>query len=550
MKYCHPYKSIYKSLLIIILVVFLSYVSGCSNSPKEEVLAAETKLLRIGSTLNIKQINPLTDYYYNILAMLMTHDSLVHFDPDLQVVPQLAQSWECLEGGKLWKFRLVPDARWHDGYPVSATDVKFTFKYLALHNPSAGWIADLVEDIQTDDTEVIFRLKKPYSRFLINAGFVVRILPKHIWEEIDSPLRINNREITTGCGPFIFNSFNQKANKICFDVNKNYYGVIPDIERIEFHLYQNMDALTLALLKKKIDVYYKYASGYPVQYLKKIIGNSNLELAEADSMGIPAALGFNMKHKPLDKLDIRKAIALSINYKRINQCLFGGKGRVPGAGFVPPVFPFWIGLSELTYNPQESRRLLSSSGLVDNNEDGILELPEGKKLSLTLLSRADLGDTQLVKLLKHDLKAVGLDLVIQSTDLSTWIAFLQNDRYDLVLFRTTPWGMMMHAGYSSGYFDSRRKGGGTIGNLTDSDFFSLCDRILATTEPSSSKRLYHELQAYYARHLPAIALSWSKNIYPFHKNWQGFRIHQLEGGLANRFSWRFLKFVELPDSGE
>ena len=101
-----------------------------------------------------------------------------------------------------------------------------------------------------------------------------------------------------------------------------------------------MDVLTLALLKKKIDVYYKYASGYPIQYLKKLIGNSNLELAEADSMGIPAALGFNMKHKPLDKLDIRKAIALSINYKRINQCLFGGKGRVPGAGFrVRNLFP-------------------------------------------------------------------------------------------------------------------------------------------------------------------------------------------------------------------
>ncbi|MEA3437686.1 MAG: ABC transporter substrate-binding protein, partial [Thermodesulfobacteriota bacterium] len=155
-------------------------------------MAAKTKLLRIGSTLNIKQINLLTDYYYNILAMLMTHDSLVRFDPDLRVVPQLAQSWECLEGGKLWKFRLVPDARWHDGYPVSATDIKFTFKYLALHNPSAGWIADLIEDVQANDREVVFRLKKPNSRFLINAGFIVRILPEHIWGEIDSPQKTNN----------------------------------------------------------------------------------------------------------------------------------------------------------------------------------------------------------------------------------------------------------------------------------------------------------------------------------------------------------------------
>ena len=501
--------------------------------------------------MNIKRVNPLTDNYYNILAMLMTHDSLVRFDPDFRVVPQLAESWSCREGGRIWKFKLVSDAKWHDGHPVTPEDIGFTFRYLAKHNVSSGWISDLIENIGINGREVIFTLKKPHSRFLIDAGFSVRILPRHIWEKIEDPQRAVGRENTVGCGPYIFDSFDRKANRIYFDVNDEYFGVIPLVDRIEFRIYQNMDVLTLELLEEKIDLYYKYASGYPVQYLGRLRKDRNLRLVEADSAGVPAALGFNLTHKPLDRKGVRKAVSSAINYERINRCLFEGKGEVPGTGFVPPVFPFRMELPGLRYDPEESKRLLSSEGLLDRNEDGTLDFPDGKELSLNLLGRTDLwGEEQLVRLLAHDLKEVGIHVKIQLADLSTWIALLQDDRHDLVLFRTTPWGMMMHAGYASGYFDSRRKGGGIIGNLTDPDFHAICDRILTTTEPSILEDLFHELQTYYADYLPAVALCWNKNIYPFNKNRQGLQVHQLEGGLANRFSWRTLSFEKSAGSRE
>ena len=492
--------------------------------------------------MKIKEINPLADYYYNILAMLMTHDTLVRFGPDLDVVPQLAEKWDCSKDGKIWKFRLVSDARWHDGYPVTAEDVKFTFNYLAEHNITSGWATDLIEDIHIDGREIVFRLKKPYGRFLINAGFIIRILPKHIWEKIDDPQKTAADGMTIGCGPYIFNSFNQEAGRIYFDVNNDYYGIIPKIGRIEFHLYQNMDILTMALIKKRVDLFYKYASGYPLQYIKQLEKSSDIKFLEADSLGVPAALGFNLKHTPLDKIDVRKAICLAINYERIFQCFLRKKGELPGSGFVPPAFPFHKNFPELTYNPEKSRKILESCGFKDRDSDGILEFPDGRKISLNLLVRGNLpGNNQLLKLLTHDLEAVGLHIAVQYVDLSTWINFLNQDKYDLVLFRTTPWGMMMHAGYASGYFDSRRKGGGVIGNISDLDFWFLCDKILSTTDTLILKQLYHDLQSYYARNLPAISLCWSKNIYPFHENWQGFKINQLEGGLANRFSWRSLK---------
>ncbi len=102
------------------------------------------------------------------------------------------------------------------------------------------------------------------------------------------------------------------------------------------------------------------------------------------------------------------------------------------------------------------------------------------------------------------------------------------------MFRTTPWGMIMDAGVASGYFDSRRKGGGTLANLTDPAFHDLCDRLLATTDPMQQADLQQAIQRYYAEMMPAVALCWAVNTYPVRRSWQGLTINQIEGGLLNR----------------
>ena len=160
---------------------------------------------------------------------------------------------------------------------------------------------------------------------------------------------------------------------------------------------------------------------------------------------------------------------------------------------------------------------------------------------LTLLVRSDLwGESQVVKLLARDLRKIGLGLRVRSADLSTYLTFLKEGAYDLVLFRTTPWGMMMHAGLGTGYFDGEKTQSLNLCRLKDEAFFALCHEILKTTDPDRLKTLYAEVQRYYAEHLPAVALCWGRSYFPFNKKWQGFSINQLEGGLANRFSWRNL----------
>ena len=525
----------------LLLIVSLLFCLGCSRGEKIAVAGLSESLLRIGTTMAVKQTNPVADYYYNILAMVMTHDSLVRFDEALNPIPQLAVKFGSDEKARVWTFDLNPRARWHDGRPVTPEDVKFTFEYLSKHHVSGGWMGGIIEKIEIREHRIIFHLKKPCSRFLINAGFVVRILPRHIWEGVSDPHKTREQRVAVGCGPYQLDVFDRSAGTLRFRVNHDYYGSVPKATRVDFRTYGTTDLLALAMMKGQIDLYYQYAAGMPIPYVKKLVQEPHLACMTMASLGIPAVLGFNLKSPLVETLSVRRAVALAIDYGQINACLMKGEGRVPSPGLVPPVFAFQADLAPWKQDPGQSRTLLTEERWQDSDGDGILETDQKVPAVLTLLVRSDLwGENQLVKLLARDLKKIGLGLRVRSADLSTYLAFLKEGAYDLVLFRTTPWGMMMHAGFGTGYFDTETTGNLNMCRLEDKTFSILCGEILENTDPKRIKTLYAQVQRYYADHLPAVALCWGRDFFPYNRAWQGFRINPLEGGLANRFSWRDL----------
>jgi peptide/nickel transport system substrate-binding protein len=138
------------------------------------------------------------------------------------------------------------------------------------------------------------------------------------------------------------------------------------------------------------------------------------------------------------------------------------------------------------------------------------------------------------------LAQLGIDVTVQAVDLSTWQTFIRQGTYDLLLFRTTPWGMMMHAGYGSGYFDARTEGS-AVCPIADASFGALCDQILGETRPHELAALYRTLQRYFGDNVPAIALCWGKGVYPHSQKWTGFRLAHLEGGLINSLTWKSLR---------
>ncbi len=511
-------------------------MAGCSE-PSTKQIKGPDQTLRVGTPMKLKQLNPLADYTYNILAMLLTHDTLIRLDESLRPIPQLARTWSANKDATVWTFDLVSNALWHDGEKVTSQDVKFTFDYLGKQDPAHAWIPSLIKEIKATPGRVIFTLNYPYSRFLINAGFIVRILPKHIWEHIMTPRAGETKEMTVGCGPYLFAQYDRTASRMIFQRNPSYHGGAMGVETIEFYLNRNLDIITLSLKKGTIDLYYKYASGFPFPYLRGLTGSKDLQFITAPSMGISAVLGFNMAKKNIADIKFRRALSLAINYRGINESLFMGKGTLPGTGFVPEAFPLESKQPLLGQDTVRCRKILDNMKITDSDGDGIREGVDGSPLNLILLARCDLeGHDVVTRRLVNDFKAVGIGITLKTADLSTWITIVRKKEADLILFRTTPWGMMMGAGHGSGYFDSRREGGGVIANVRDTDFHHLCDEILSTTDSDSLKELYGKMRDYYARTLPAIALGWHPVIYPCQSSYPVPPVNQIEGGILNRAS--------------
>jgi peptide/nickel transport system substrate-binding protein len=253
---------------------------------------------------------------------------------------------------------------------------------------------------------------------------------------------------------------------------------------------------------------------------------------------VPAALGFNLEREPLDDLAFRQAVTCAINYLQISELVFGGYGMTPTGGFSPPTHPNHNNdIPQLEYNSGEAEGLLDSIGIVDTTMDGWRD-KDGEKITLTLLTRSDMVSMlRTAEMVEANLNAIGLDTTIRAVDSATWIATKNAKNYDLVFFRGTPWGMLMHAGHGSGYFDSRRTGAGVLFNLDDPEYLAKCDARLATALPHEQAVLDKQIQQLHADLLPGIALVWIESVYPYRKGWENWVVDHIFGGVVNSFSW-------------
>ena len=543
-------------LSILLVAVLLTTVVGCGEEPVTPPPAEETGdqagsgdedaaslpeqnlVLRVGSTKPFKTTSKFADYWYGVLSNLTTHDSLIKLGPDMQPVPWLAESWSISDDSTVFTFTITDGATWHDGAPLTADDVAFSIEYYRDKDPQAGWMKEVIEDVTVEGRDVTLSLTRPYGN-LMTEFMTYAVIPKHIWADIEDPLTYEGNDRTVGSGPFEFVSWDASAGAFVFEANEDYYQGQPNVNRLEVSVYRTMDALVMALSSGEIDTWWDYSGEFPYTHVPPLLKNSDIEFASATFLGVPAALGFNLDRAPMNDITFRQAVAKSINYGQIADLVFAGYGSVPTYGFVPPTHAnFNEDVPQLEYNVDEASVLFDAMDLVDADGDGIREDADGKDLTLTLLARGDQTSIlRTAEMVAADLRAAGLDCDLKAVDSATWVATKDQMDYDLVFFRATPWGTLMHASHASGYFDVRRTGAGVLHNLDAADYLAACDARLATAVPEKQADLDMEIQQLHHDYLPGIALVWIESVYPYREGWENWTIDHIYGGVVNSFSW-------------
>lgn len=304
-----------------------------------------------------KLINPLfaslNDVDRDLTALVFS--GLFRFDKDLQPQPDLAESYRWLENGKTLEIKLRKDARFHDGVPVTADDVVFTYQAVRnpnWHSPLAG-VYHGTKIIRIDDTTVQVQLDSPNPSLF--ADLTLGILPAHIWEDIpDVNAQLAEANIKpVGSGPYRAENFTRdaKGGISSYQLKRvaNYYGVKPFMDRFVFRFYGDRTQAQAAIKTNQIDALAFVPWNETKQLKSPTLNELSLDLPQE------TVVFFNVKDATLKDQKMREALATAVDRQEL-QDLIG-----PHATLVSSPFPF-LSVSTTPPDLDTARKQLDTLG--------------------------------------------------------------------------------------------------------------------------------------------------------------------------------------------
>ena len=478
----------------------------------------------VGQPLYVNPVISQTSEADSDLTQLI-YSGLFKYDKDGNIVPDLAESYSISDDQKEYKVSLRKNAAWHDGQPLNAQDVFFTFNVLQ----DASYKSPLRQSLQgvdvrvDDDYTIVFSLKNPYVGFLDNL--TVGILPKHIWENI-APEKFALAEYNLhpiGSGPYAFSDLQKSADGTILTFKlvafKNYYGGAPYISNITFNFYPDDDTLIAAYNKKEI----MGMGSLPPQNIKDI---KNIKSTNINQLVIPRyfAVFFNQtKSIALADDNVRKALNLGVNRQEIIDDVLYGKGIT----LVSPFFPQMNGyVDKGTQSDIESaKKILDDAGWKLDKDDNVRK-KSGTKLEFELVTTDWPEFVQTADMLKAQWENLGARAnvkVLTVSDLQQ--NYIRTREYDSLLFGQ---GISFNPDLYSFWHSSQKNDPGLNLSLFDN---KNADSLLESTrqETDQSKRVesYQKFQEILSQENPAVFLYGRYYLYPTSTTVRGMDVQNI-----------------------
>jgi len=524
--------------LAALLVLMTSLAAGA---------AEDRNVLRLGlQSDKFTQMNAFVLPWGNGAVFGMTHIPLATFKPDLGISPCLAESWETSPDGKSIKFHLVKNATWHDGKPVTADDVAFSFEYwkkIEKSDARGNWYGSYLDHAKAIDgstVELVFN-ESVAAVTLASQIPITYIVPEHIWKDVKKPKEYNGTDALVGCGPFIFEKFDSDAQIAYLKANPDYFAGKPTVDAIEWRYFRSLDTLLLALKKGEIDAkadYYQPVSGI---YAADLVKADDVDLVIVPDIGVPLHLVFGFKQYPTNTTAFRQAVSYAIDYQALKEMIAAGYGEIPGIGYSSPALPgFDSDLPKLEYNATKAKDLLNQSGFIDRDGDGLREAPGGGKLRMPITPDTKPQYVRAAEVISQNLQDVGLDVYVESLSSDAFKKKLWTDRdYFMAVRYSTPYANLAGDTAAEYYVDLP----GMFGTSTDPKILEIVNEAMRSKDMDELSQNRRAIQQYVAREQPIIALIWGDAIYPVRTDrWEGWT--PMYGyGPVNYWSWFSLRPV-------
>lgn len=346
----------------------------------------------------------------------------------------LADSWETAADGRTYTFHLNPDALWHDGTPVTADDVQFSFDALADPEVGSSYQQTFLDATESwrivDDHTFEVVAKEPLFTFLYDL--VTWIIPRHIWEDVpvadwrtDGGATGQDPARVVGSGPFRFREW-LPGESVTLDRNPDYFDQAPYLDSYTVVIRPDQTGIVNSLLNDEIDA----ATLEPAD-IATIASTEGLAVATYPT----ADFNFYLTNLDPEKstlfqdVRVRQALLYALDREAMATDILLGNARV-AQGSQPEISYAYAPdrlTTQYTYNPDKARELLAEAGWADTDGDGIVER-EGTPLSFEVLypSGSPTYDQELAYM-QDAWQDVGVDAQPTSLDFPALVGTITED---------------------------------------------------------------------------------------------------------------------------
>lgn len=351
-------------------------------------------------------------YNPSIWAMLNVYDQLVRTGKDGQSVePDLAESWETSDDGRVYTFHLRPSLKFSDGSDLRASDVRFSLTRLVTEGKSAwGFLFPPLEIEAPDDRTVVIKLQAPWAPLLADlALFAASIIPESYYKKAGKE---GFGGAPIGSGPFVVAEW-RKGERIVFRRNPHHWDARhPYLDEVRLVQIEDANTRMLKIQAGEIDI----ADEVPFNQVDAVGRARGVKVQIAPIQRVDL-LFLNQRSPRLKDMKIRQAIGWGIDREAIIKAVLFGHGKVP-TSFLPPMLYTDMEAPPFRRDVEKARALLAESSS-----------PGGASATL-LIPGGDLS-RQVATLIQSQLEPVGIHIEIQQQEIATLSARVRAGDYDM-----------------------------------------------------------------------------------------------------------------------
>ena len=447
------------------------------------------------------------DFWALRIASDNIFESLIRINPrTYRLEGELAKSWQTSDDGLIHTFQLRKKIRWHDGRPLTAADVKFTFdKLMDPQVRAAATRATLAPYIKhyAQLQPYTFRIVcKEASPFFLKALSVLDILPAHLLRKGD----INTHPFLrkpVGTGPYRFVSWKSRR-QIVLERNGRYWGPVPKIPRLVFRLVGNAEVALKLARRGELDFLPRIK---PAHWVGQVRSDKAFDRLFVKTRHYPPGIMFiilNQRRALFQDTRVRRALALLLDLDTITSKILHGLMQRAGAMYWFKDPEYDKSIKPIPFDPQRAAKLLAEAGWRDSDGDGVLDR-QGKKFRFTFLTVASSKNMQRwLTIYQQQLRKAGIQMSINPMDWRPYIDRLQKHKFDAgaMLMRLTG----PHTDLYYQLHSSQAAQGQNYGGYKNPAADRLLESIRTEMDHARRRRMSLELQQLLSREMALIPL--------------------------------------------